>query len=122
MCKNVQPLILQDCGSLFMEKSFVRLLIKAKIFKVTFFFPPLDCLHHGSVSFPTTGRIKGEIHVQYYSFPCSSKINFIFRVSLECTAYGVQGYCLPSTDGEKAGGILPCMLLKKIKMVCNVHI
>lgn len=86
--ENVLPLILQDNESLFMEKSFVGLLVKAKIFKAAFFFS-LDCLYHGSVSLPTTGRIKGEIHVQHYSFSCSSKINFAFRVSLKCSAYGI---------------------------------
>lgn len=38
--ENVLPLILQDNESLFMEKSFVGLLVKARIFKAAFFFSP----------------------------------------------------------------------------------
>lgn len=81
-----QRLILRVYESLFMDKSFVGLLIKGMIVKAAYSFP-LDCLYHGSVSLPTTGRIKGEVHLQHYSFPCDSKVNFTFRVSLKCTSY-----------------------------------
>lgn len=106
--------------SLFREKSFVGLLVRGTILKPAFFFFffPLDCLYHGSVSLSTTGRIKGEIHVQHYSFPCSSKVNFTFRVSFKCFLLRI-GSLFTLQDSDMTGSVFPYMHLKKIKMFCR---